>query len=124
MFTIIQVIALALIGSTVIKGVRNKDTEIIVIGVGIGFATIALLASKVINTFEWAGGYVLMVIALFLLASTLAFILINISLYTYKLIKSSFIKAGIESAAIALIILLFLITLIYNSLAVDVLIGG
>lgn len=118
MFTIIQVIVLVIIGSALLKGIRNKDTDVIVVSILLGLATLSILIAKLLMTFEVAGVYVFGLLAFFLLVFKLAFILIMLVYHTYKLMKLRRKHDAVKCSLLALVVLVLLVVLFANSISV------
>ena len=122
MFTIIQVIILAIIGSAILKAIRNKDTDTIVVSALLGLSTISVLTAKLLMTFEVAGVFIFGLLAFFLLAFSLVYILIRLVYYTFMLIRLRRKHDAIKHSLLVLAVLVLLIVLFSNSINVGV--GG
>ncbi|MEX6053036.1 hypothetical protein [Mammaliicoccus sciuri] len=122
MFTIIQVIVLAIIGSAILKAIRNKDIDTIVVSALLGLSTISVLTAKLLMTFEVAGVFIFGLLAFFLLAFALAYILIKLVYYTFMLIRLRRKHDAIKHSLLVLAVLVLLIVLFSNSINVGV--GG
>lgn len=122
MFTIIQVIVLAIIGSVILKAIRNKDTDAIVVSALLGLATISILTAKLLMTFEVAGVFIFGLLAFLLLAFALAYILIRLVKYTFMLIKLRRKHDAIKHSLLVLAVLVLLAVLIIKSISINV--GG
>lgn len=122
MFTIIQVIVLAIIGSVILKAIRSKDVDTIVVSALLGLSTISVLTAKLLMTFEVAGVFIFGLLAFFLLAFSLAYILIRLVNYTFMLIRLRRKRDAIKHSLLVLAVLVLLIVLFSNSINVGV--GG
>lgn len=122
MFTIIQVIVLAIIGSVILKAIRNKDTDTIVVSALLGLAIISILTAKLLMTFEVAGVFIFGLLAFLLLAFSLAYILIRLVYYTFMLIRLRRKHDAIKHSLLVLAVLVLLIVLFSNSISISV--GG
>lgn len=122
MFTIIQVIVLAIIGSAILKAIRNKDIDTIVVSALLGLSTISILTAKLLMTFEVAGVFIFGLLAFLLLAFSLAYILIRLVYYTFMLIRLRRKHDAIKHSLLVLAVLVLLIVLFSNSINVGV--GG
>ncbi|WP_353462487.1 hypothetical protein PYH58_10650 [Mammaliicoccus sciuri] len=122
MFTIIQIIVLAIIGSAILKAIRNKDTDTIVVNALLGLATISMLTAKLLMTFEVAGVFIFGLLAFLLLAFSLAYILIRLVNYTFMLIRLRRKHDAIKHSLLVLGVIVLLVVLFANSISISV--GG
>lgn len=118
MFTIIQVIVLAIIGSAILKAIRNKDIDTIVVSALLGLSTISVLTAKLLMTFEVAGVFIFGLLAFLLLAFTLAYILIRLVYCTFMLIRLRRKRDAIKHSLLVLAVLVLLVILFANSISV------
>lgn len=118
MFTIIQVIVLAIIGSAILKAIRNKDIDTIVVSALLGLSTISVLTAKLLMTFEVAGVFIFGLLAFLLLAFSLAYILIRLVYCAFMLIRLRRKHDAIKHSLLVLAVLVLLVVLFSNSISV------